>query len=155
MMNPIDESSFSDADHGNIILSDVASWSALDSDCFYMRDSVYRALDEDSSGDVIFPLHEKCVQLAYRVLDFRCGEKNPGCNLDHNRRLYQGLKKRYLDVKHTGIMMYADIISKFPTVHSVDDCGRKPADTSRCCCMEIRVLLPYTLVVTQLTCALM
>ncbi|KAK3202752.1 hypothetical protein GRF29_154g590402, partial [Pseudopithomyces chartarum] len=78
MMNPIDESSFSDAEHGNIILSDVASWSVLDSDCFYMRDSVYRALDEDSSGDVIFPLHEKCVQLAYRVLDFRCGGYTKG-----------------------------------------------------------------------------
>ena len=140
MMNADVESLLSDVDHGNIILSDVVSWAVLDADCFYMRDSVYRALDEDSSGDLIFPLHENCVQLAYRVLDFRFGEKKSECNLDYNRRLYEGLKKRYLDAKHTETMMYADVISKFPTIHSVDNCGAKSADDYQCCCWELRVL---------------
>ena len=133
--------------HGEVIISETIYWSVLESDCFYMHDSVYRVLDEDSSGDVIFPLNEKCIQLSYRAGDFHHSEDKSRHHLNHKKWLYEALKKRYLYAKHSDTIMYPDILSKLPTIHTVENCGTRLADRSQCCCRELKVLRTSVLVV--------
>ncbi|KAF1965295.1 hypothetical protein BU23DRAFT_575012 [Bimuria novae-zelandiae CBS 107.79] len=102
-------------EHGDksAVVSEVTSWDITDADCFCLNGSFYQVLKEDASGDIIFPLHEKCVQIAYRAMYFRNASEASGEPPSSPKRLYNALKSHYKSAKSLGASMYPDALGAF------------------------------------------
>lgn len=96
--------------NGNVIASEVISWSITDVDCFFLHGSYYRVLHEDTSGDMIFPLHENCMLLTRRALEFHCKEHIFEEKNMYKSHLYDALKSHYSLAKSSGTSMCPDAL---------------------------------------------
>lgn len=101
--------------NSSLIVSEVTSWSITDADCFSLHDTYYRVLQEDDSGDVLFPLHEKCIQIADRALEFQQNTRATFGTESVSMRLYTALKTHYCHARSKGKIMFPDALGIITT----------------------------------------
>jgi hypothetical protein len=81
-----------------------------DANCFLLQDSYYFVLEGDDSGDVLFPLHEKCIKLADRAFEFRRSDQAPAETRSSSVCLYDALKSHYSTARSIGVSMYPNAL---------------------------------------------
>jgi hypothetical protein len=83
----------------DIFLSETIRWQPTDADCLRLGDSFYNVLLDDAHGDVVFPLHDACIQIgcrAQRSCDFSQANCQGSSEL---ARLYYLLQRQYRHAK--------------------------------------------------------
>ncbi|KAH7116122.1 hypothetical protein B0J11DRAFT_118239 [Dendryphion nanum] len=79
-MSSGDEKQINMSGDDEVFLSDSTRWAVTDADVFLLGNSYYQVLMEDHNGDLIFPLHCTCIDIACMV-----GKIHP--NLDANSQV--------------------------------------------------------------------
>jgi hypothetical protein len=86
----------------DVFLSETIRWQATDADCLRLGDSFYNVLLDDANGDVVFPLHDACIQIgcrAQRSCDRSQAYRQGSSDL---ARLYYLLQRQYQCAKTCG-----------------------------------------------------
>ena len=95
----------------DILLSETLRWNMTDADCFRLGDSFYQVLDHDVAGDVLFPLHMACIDIARRVLESQPRTAEAKKEKSTLGQLYHELCSQYHCVKSIGSHAGHDIFS--------------------------------------------
>jgi len=90
------------SDVPDIFLSETVRWTATDADCLRLGDSFYNVLISDANGDVVFPLHDACIQIGCRVQHLCFFHQAHQHGPSALARLYHLLRRQYLYAKATG-----------------------------------------------------
>lgn len=82
-----------------------------DADCFRLGDSFYRVLAGDENGDVVFPLHDSCIQLGCRLLEHRHDQSSRSEGLSTLTFLHHTLRNHFEHAKVIGPDLDHDILT--------------------------------------------
>ncbi|KAF2451602.1 hypothetical protein P171DRAFT_438306 [Karstenula rhodostoma CBS 690.94] len=93
-----------------VVVSEAMSWSITDANFLLLDDSYYCVLEEDEARDIIFSLHEKCIQLADRAFEFQRSDQALVETRSTTSCLYDILKNYYSAAKSNGFSMYPEAL---------------------------------------------
>ncbi|KAF2866429.1 hypothetical protein BDV95DRAFT_584705 [Massariosphaeria phaeospora] len=117
-IDPSGEIAKIDSGSSDVFLSEITRWHMGDGDFFVLNNNHYLTLHNDQTGNLIFPLHDACIQIAVKVIDL--DRKVPSRSISTLSLLYRSLCWKFHDRKFYDVGMGMDILGLDSTC---DECG--------------------------------